>query len=101
MVFTTLVLAQLFHALAIRSETDALWTIGLTSNPQMLGALGLTVTAQLAVIYVPGLNPIFHTSPLPIAELLLCLALGSVTFVVVETEKWLRRKGLLYAEGAA
>ena len=78
MVFTTLVIAQLFHCLAIRSERDALWVLGLTSNPQLLGAVFLTVAAQLAVIYVPALNPIFRTSPLPIQDLALCIGLGAV-----------------------
>jgi Ca2+-transporting ATPase len=91
MVFTTLVIAQLFHALAIRSERDALWTIGLTSNPPLLGAIGLTVAAQLAIIYLPPFNPIFKTTPLPLADLAVCFALGSIVLVAVEIDKWRRR----------
>ena len=96
MVFTTLVIAQLFHALAIRSERDALWELGLATNPQLLGAVLLTVAAQLTVIYVPALNPIFKTSPLPVLDLLICFALGAVVLIAVEIEKWLVRSGKLY-----
>jgi len=96
MVFTTLVVAQLFHCLAIRSERDALWVVSLASNPQLLGAVFLTFGVQLAVIYVPALNPIFRTSPLPILDLILCVGLGALVLVAVELEKWLVRSGMLY-----
>jgi Ca2+-transporting ATPase len=95
-VFTVLTVSQLFHSLAVRSESASLFTLGLTSNPAMLGAVTLTLGLQLAVIYVPVLNPIFHTQPLPLADLLVCLGLSSLVLVAVETEKWLVRRGRLY-----
>ena len=51
---------------------------------------------QLATIYVPALNPIFHTEPLTAIELGICLLLSAVVFVAVEIEKWLVRRGRLY-----
>jgi Ca2+-transporting ATPase len=60
-VFTVLTLSQLAHALAIRSEADSLFTIGIQSNMALLGAVLLTVLLQLATIYVPFLQPIFKT----------------------------------------
>ncbi len=98
MVFTTLVIAQLFNALAIRSERESLWSQGLGSNPQLLGAVIITVLLQLAVIYVPILNTIFQTLPLPLEDLFVCFALGSIVFVAVEAEKWLIRKGWLHVK---
>lgn len=56
----------------------------------------LTVVLQLAVIYVPALHPIFHTQALPLPDLLVVLTLSSLVLVVVEIEKWLVRRGLLY-----
>ena len=97
MVFTVLTVSQLFHSLAVRSERESLFSIGLGSNPAMLGAVLLTLALQLMVIYVPAFNPIFHTQPLPLAELLICLALSSLVLVAVEIEKWLVRRGRLYA----
>ncbi|SET06847.1 Ca2+-transporting ATPase [Nitrosomonas marina] len=95
-VFTTLTFAQLFHVMAIRSERDSLFSIGLFSNPQLIGAVVLTVVLQLAVIYTPFLNDIFKTAPLPLDDLMLCVLLASVVFVVVEVEKWMARRGWLY-----
>ena len=93
MVFTTLTLGQMAHVLAIRSETDSLFTQGLRSNLPLLGAVAFTFVLQLATIYVPWLNPIFKTEPLDAWELALCVALAALVFVAVELEKaWRRRR---------
>lgn len=96
MVFTVLTLAQMFHVLAIRSERDSLVTQGLFSNRPLLGAILLTFALQLSTVYVPALNPVFHTEALTLGELGLCLALSSVMLVAVEAEKALIRRGVLY-----
>ncbi len=96
MVFTVLTLSQLGHVLAIRSERDSLFTQGVLSNRLLIGALLLTFALQMAVLYVPWLNPIFNTEPLSLDELAACLALSSVVFVGVEIEKALVRRGWLY-----
>ncbi|MBT8093212.1 MAG: cation-translocating P-type ATPase [Gammaproteobacteria bacterium] len=92
MVFTVLVVSQLFHCLAIRSEHDSIFSIGFASNPAMLLALALTVAAQLAVIYVPVFAAVFRTVPLSAAQLGACFAIGSLVFVAVEAEKWVRSR---------
>ena len=96
MVFTVLTLSQMGHVLAIRSEFDSLLRQGLFSNLPLLGATTLTFAMQMAVLYVPALQPIFKTEALSLDELLFCLVLSSVVFVAVEIEKWLRRRGWLY-----
>jgi Ca2+-transporting ATPase len=91
MVFTVLVFAQLFHCLAIRSERFSLFSIGLFSNPALLGAVLLTVLAQMAVIYLPVLNAVFRTVPLSLTQLATCFGIGSIVFVAVELEKFVHR----------
>jgi len=96
MVFTVLTLSQMTHVIAIRSETESLLTRGFTTNLPLLGAVLLTFVLQLATIYIPALNPIFHTQPLTAAELGICLLLSASVFVAVEIEKWMVRRGWLY-----
>ena len=96
MVFTVLTLSQMGHVLAIRSERDSFFAQGPFSNLPLLGATLLTFALQMAVLYVPVLQPIFKTEALSLDELLLCLALSSVVFIAVEIEKWLRRRGWIY-----
>ena len=52
----------------------------------------LTLGLQLALIYVPLLQPIFQTAPLTGVELGACLGLATVVFVTMETSKWWRRR---------
>jgi Ca2+-transporting ATPase len=92
MVFTVLCLTQLGHVLAIRSEKESLFKIGLLSNKPLLGAVILTFGLQMATIYVPFLNSIFKTQPLDIKELFITLGLSSIVFFAVEAEKWWKRK---------
>jgi Ca2+-transporting ATPase len=92
MVFTVLCLSQMGHVLAIRSETESFFTLGLFSNKPLLGAVVLTFFLQMATIYLPFLNPIFKTEPLSLYELLITLLLSSVVFIGVEIEKWVKRR---------
>ncbi len=94
--FTVLTLSQMGHALAIRSETESLFTQGLLSNRPLLGAVLLTFVLQLAVLYLPWMNAIFKTAPLSAVELLAAVLLSAVVFWAVELEKLLIRRGWLY-----
>ena len=95
MVFTVLCLTQLGHVLAIRSERESLFTIGLFSNEYLFGAVVLTFALQMATVYVPALNTIFKTEPLTLPELAITLVLSSVVFFAVEMEKLLKRMKIL------
>jgi Ca2+-transporting ATPase len=92
MVFTTLVLSQLGNAMALRSERDSLFTIGLFSNPAMLGTVLLTFALQLAVVYVPLFQGIFNVQALSLGELVICLVLSTVVFWGLEFEKLVLRR---------
>ncbi|WP_299027468.1 cation-translocating P-type ATPase [uncultured Thermanaerothrix sp.] len=90
MIFTTLTLAQMGNVLAIRSDRDPLMRLGLFSNPLLLASVVLTFALQMAVIYVPFLQAIFRTHPLPLVDLLVSLAFSSVVFLSIEALKWVR-----------
>ncbi len=92
MIFTVLCLSQMGHVLAIRSEKDSLFTIGIFSNIPLILAVMSTFVLQLATIYVPVLNRVFKTEPLTAEELIFCLALSSVVFIAVEIEKLIKRR---------
>jgi Ca2+-transporting ATPase len=54
----------------------------------MLGLVLSVLALQLLVVYVPFLDQFFNVTPLPLPELLLALALGSVVYLVMEVRKW-------------
>ena len=95
MVFTTLTLSQLGHALAVRSERDSVFSIGLFSNRPLLIAIVVTLALQIGVIYLPFARSLFGTTVLPLRELLISLAISTLIFWVVEGEKLLIRRGIL------
>ena len=98
MVFTVLTMCQMYHVLAIRSERESLFGIGIASNRLLLSAVALTFALQLAIIYIPALNPIFKTTPLSLQELAWCVLLPSSVFFCVEIEKWMLRQAWIYQE---
>lgn len=86
--FVGLAFSRMSLALAMRSERDSLFSIGLTSNIPMLVAVVLTFCLQIAVIYIPWLQDIFKTQALSLSELFLCLAVSTIGFWAIELEKW-------------
>lgn len=98
-VFTVLTVSQLFHSLAVRSDNQSLFHLGLLSNLPILGAVALTFLLQMAVIYTPALNSVFHTQALPLFDLAVCIVLSSTVLFAVEIEKYLMRRGLIYQGG--
>jgi P-type Ca2+ transporter type 2C len=92
MVFTTLALLQLCHALAVRSERESFFTLGPPSNPLLLAAVAGTLTFQLLILYVPFLQVVFDAQPLSPVQPAVVLAAATVAFIAVEIEKWVRRR---------
>ena len=92
MIFVTLTLAQLGHALAVRSNRESFFKGGVRTNPLLLGAVVVTLLLQMALVYTPALQRIFGTHPLTTAELLVCLAASTIVFWSVELEKWIARR---------
>lgn len=87
MVFTSLCLAQMGHAIAARSNFRLAAEMNPFSNPALLGAVTVTTILQLLLVYVPFLRSFFGTEILTLAELGICLAFSSLLFVWVELEK--------------
>jgi Ca2+-transporting ATPase len=87
MVFTVLALSQVGHVFSIRSERQFLFQQGLFSNRLLLWSVLITIGLQMAVIYWPPANRIFHTKPLSREELMICVGLSLIVFHAVELEK--------------
>ena len=95
MVFMFLTIAQMGHALSLRSHRESLFRIGLRGNRLLIGAVVVTVLLQLVAVYSPFFNSVFNTNPLTVEQLILCLVLSSIVFWGVELEKLLMRRGIL------
>ncbi len=96
MVFTTLCIAQMGHALAVRSKERLTIQLNPFSNPYLLASVVVTVVLQLMLIYLPPLRSFFDTEILTLQQLVICLGFSSLIFVWVELEKlfisWWRKQ---------
>ena len=98
MVFTTLCLAQMGHALSARSDLPLI-QVPPFSNPWLLWAVVLTSGLQMVLLYVPALARFFGTQPLSGHELLICVAFSLLLFLYLELEKvWRQWRRRLHAD---
>lgn len=98
MVFTTLCLAQMGHALAMRSNTRWFVQLNPMGNPFLLISVVLTSLLQLLLIYVEPLRNFFGTHLLSMVELWICIGFSLVVFVWVEVEKFVIHRILKRAD---
>jgi P-type Ca2+ transporter type 2C len=90
MAFTTLVFSSLFTIFTARSDERTAFR-GMFSNPWLWGALVLSATLQVAVVYVPFLQRAFGTVGLSMTDWLRCVAVGSSVLWLRELSKIITR----------
>ena len=90
--FCVLVYAELLRALAARSQTLTLAQLGFFSNPQLLGAIGVSFLLQLSVVMLPFARPVFESVQHFAWEWVLLFVLAITPAAVIESLKvWNRR----------
>ena len=92
MAVTTMVFFQFFQAWNSRSESASIFSIDPMSNPFLFYSMLAASLAQLAFIYAPPLQWVFRTVPLSGAQWAQVLLVSASVLVVVELDKWLRRR---------
>ena len=92
----TLACSQLFHAFNCRSMRESLFKLGVFTNPQLVGAVALSFVLQMAIIYVPALQPIFKTRALSAIDLGMIMVFSTLPLWTMEVVKALNRKFRFY-----
>jgi Ca2+-transporting ATPase len=80
------------YVMAIRSNRDSIFTIGLFSNRAMILAVVFTTLLQVAILYIPFTQELLEIQALAPQDLLVCFVLSTSLFFVVEFQKWLIRR---------
>jgi len=86
MVFVTLVLIQLVHAFNYRSA-GSIFSLETFKNRWLIGAFLGSFSLQLAVVYLPFLQPFFRTTALNLEEWIIILAIISTAEVIIDRLK--------------
>jgi len=92
MAFSTTIFAQNVHAFNVRSNTYSVFQLGLFTNRWLVAAFGAVTLSELAVIYLPFLQPIFKTMPLTLEDWSIVIGLGIMPLIIVEIVKLILRK---------
>ncbi|MGW7363492.1 cation-translocating P-type ATPase [Streptomyces sp. NPDC054841] len=93
MVQAGIVVSQFFNALAVRTDRQSVFRIGLLSNPWLLAAGCFGIALMTAVSYLPPLQALFNTAPLDAADWAVLAGFGVLLLAAEETRKWwLRRR---------
>ena len=87
----TLVVLKTFHLFFIRNIHGTSLTWEAVKGTRVVWIVVIAVTsAQFAVTYVPFLQPVLGTQPVPLLDGVLIVAIGAVFFALIEIEKQIR-----------
>jgi len=90
-IFTAIAFMQVFQAIGNRSTRLPLHRLDWKGNPTLLLVAGFVCIAQVTALYTPFLREVFHLQPLGVLTLLLCIGLGVLLLVAIETVEWRQR----------
>ncbi|HAR98906.1 MAG TPA: cation-translocating P-type ATPase [Syntrophus sp. (in: bacteria)] len=90
--FTVLVFAELLRAFGVRSETKPVWRISLSTNITLALVVAASFGLQVWSQHNAALMRFLKTSPVPFADCLLLLAVGTIPLIVLEMVKILRAR---------
>jgi Ca2+-transporting ATPase len=94
MAFTTLTMFQLFNVFNARSDEQSAF-VGLFRNSWLWGAIALSLSLHVAVIYVPFLQQAFSTTALTLGDWLICTTVASSVLWLRELSKLGARRSYL------
>ena len=99
MALTTMVMFQMWIAIACRSTSHTMSEIGWFSNKRLLGAIALAVLLMLPVIYLPQAQNIFGTIAISSIDWLVIIIISFTGLLAVEVWEWVNRRYLHYGVG--
>jgi magnesium-transporting ATPase (P-type) len=92
MTFAGIVACQVGTAVAARTERASLRSIGFFSNRLLLWGIAFELAFAAALIWIPALQPMFHTAALGPLEVALLLPFPFVVWGADELRRALRRR---------
>lgn len=87
MLFATLVLSQLLHSLNFRSSDRTVFSLRSLKNKWLLGAIGVSLLFQLALIYIPGTEALFKVTPLTLKDWAAVIGVSLCSMAVIDVTK--------------
>ncbi len=89
LLFTTLMLFEMFDAQNVRSFHHSVFKVGIFSNKYLIVAIASSVLLQISVINVPALQKAFGTTWLTPLEWLMTIIVASTALILMEIGKFI------------
>ena len=86
------IFVELLYLFNARSLTRSPFQLGFFSNPWAVAGGVAMILIQLLFTYAPFMNNLFQSAPINLELWLSILAVSIAAYIIVEFEKWLRRK---------
>jgi Ca2+-transporting ATPase len=90
--FTLLAVCEWFNVLNCLSDRRSALRLDVLRSPWLLGGLLVGNALQLAVVYLPAMRAVFHTTPIALHDALAIGAAGSLVLWAEELRKWIARR---------
>jgi magnesium-transporting ATPase (P-type) len=99
MVVNTFCVMEIFYLFSVRYLHASSFSMqGARGTPAVLLAILAVVVAQLAFTYLPWMQRLFDSRPVPLFEGMVIVLVGAVMMVLLEVEKWVLRKLSIFEE---
>jgi P-type Ca2+ transporter type 2C len=86
--FTVLAIGQMFHVAGIHAgDRVSFFRTWFSKNMLLFWAILSTFVLQLIVIYVPFMQTLFETYPIPLRDLGICVGLAAIVLLATEIDK--------------
>jgi magnesium-transporting ATPase (P-type) len=82
--FGALVFAELFRALAARSESVPLWKLSIHSNYRLLAVVGFSAALQILSHFDGLMAGLLRTSYLPLSDTLRLIVIGAIPVLILQ-----------------
>jgi Ca2+-transporting ATPase len=87
-----IVMVEVFYLLNISSFISSMFDRRTLLNKWIPIGIGIMIALQLLYTYMPAMNLIFESSPISLDAWLRILAVSAIAFLLVELQKWIRRR---------
>jgi cation-transporting ATPase F len=85
-----IVMVQVLYLFNCRSLTRSALSVGLLSNRWAIAGAAGMISLQFAITYLPLLNRLLHTAPIPADSWMWIAGVAFAAYAVVGFEKWIR-----------
>jgi calcium-translocating P-type ATPase len=92
MTFLGMIAGQIGTAFAVRTQRASLRSVGVFTNPYLLGGIVAEILLAAVFVYAPPMQALLGTAPLPVSDLLPLLAYPVIVWGADECMRYARRR---------